>query len=246
MSYNNAAASFRIAYEINPITLNNGIAAGVPGGALSVLSLLQSLSFNGILSDGDDPGLDGYFATFMPLPSSTLIDNQIGSYPFANMAVAANAIIAQPLVCSMLMRVPVSSASGVGFSAKQAIMTALQSTLSQHNQQEGTYTVSTPTFNYTNLILLHLSDVSSGESHQTQLEYKWDFIKPLLVLQDVAGAQNAMMSALSSGGVTQGNLSGVSTVLGNPSTASSSALSPASQSSPASGVPADYSVVGGF
>jgi len=234
MAYPAGAAAYRMAFEISPISLSGGIAQGIPGGMLPIMSVLQSPNFSSILSGGD-LGLDDAFAYFHPLPGGSLIKNQIGSYPFANMSVAANCIIAEPLTCSLLMRCPVRDQGG--YATKLAIMTSLKNTLDQHNRQGGTYNVATPFFFYTDLILLDISDVSGGESMQAQTEWKWDFVKPLITQSAASGAQNAMMSKLSSGVATDGALSGNSVVLGNPQTATSSGVLPSSAATPSAGVP---------
>src|SRR5450631_2102587 len=186
-NYSAGQAAYKLAYEISPITLTGGIASNILGGALSIISIVQSSNFSGILSGGNNLDLDDFFGNFIALPGSSLIDNQIGNYPFANMAIAANAIIAQPLVCSLLMRCPVRDADGYG--QKLAIMTSLQNTLAAHNRSGGTYTVATPSFYYTNCILVGIHDVTGGETLQVQMAWKWDFIKPLITLQDAETVQ---------------------------------------------------------
>ena len=80
---------------------------------LPMLAISQAGSFlSGLISGGSDLDLDSFFANFYPMPGSSLIDQQIGHYPFANQTVAANAIIVQPLTVSMLMRVPVRDPGG--------------------------------------------------------------------------------------------------------------------------------------
>ena len=242
MAYSAGEAQFANSYELSPIVLTNGIAGGVPGGAMSIFSILQAMSFTGLISSSD-VGIDGSFARFYPVAGSTLVDNQIGNYPFANMAIAANAIIAQPLQVSLIMRVPASALNG-GYAGKNAIMTSLQSTLEQHNTQEGTYTVLTPSFYFNNLILLHLTDVSGGETIQSQVTWKWDFVQPLITLQGAAQAENSMMSALSSGGVTDGSNFGTSLVTGVPESAQSGVLMPSAAATAGGGIAGDTTVNG--
>ena len=40
---------------------------------------------------------------------------------------------------------------------------------------------------------------SGGESHQAQFRWQWDFQKPLITLDDAAGAQNNLMRKITSG-----------------------------------------------
>jgi len=221
------SAQYEIDYALNPIIMTGGVAGGIPGGALSIISVVQSLSFNALPSPGDYSSQNA-FAHFIPIVGSTIIDNQIGTYPFANRAIAANAIINQPLRVSLLMRVPAIEANG-GFGGKLAIMTSLQSTLAQHTINEGTFTVATPSFYFTDCILKSLTDVSSGESLQTQYEWRWDFEQPLISLQGAAVVQNNLMSLLSSGGPTNGDTN----VTGDPTSAAGSIQVPGTNSNAA-------------
>ena len=138
---------------------------------------------------------------------------------------AANAVVAQPLVVSMLMRVPCRLAGD--YAIKTSIMTALQNTLASHTQSGGLFNVATPSFFYPNVLLTRLHDVSGGDSKQAQIEYQWDFVKPLVTLDDALGAENAMMSNLSSGGQTDGATSGVDSSIGNPTSTAGPEVSPA-------------------
>lgn len=222
MTLSDGASVYRLSYEVAPITLVGGVASGVPGGGMNLLSVLDNLALGGLTGDGD---LGVPFAEFMPLPGGTLVENQYGTYPFANNTVAANARVKQPLAVSMLMRVPVRTPGG--FDTKTQVMTALQNTLEQHVEGGGFFAVATPSFLYVNMLLLKLHDVSSGATLQTQVEYQWDFFAPLITREDAEGAQNAMMSLLSSGGATDGALSGVAPTIGAGGTGATPAVSPA-------------------
>lgn len=232
MAYSAGQAAFKAAFEISPITLTNGIAGSIPGGMLPLMALIQSISYTSILGGGN-VNLDNTFANFYPLPGSTMIENELGKYPFANMAIAANAVVKQPITVSMLMRTPVRDPGG--YALKLAIMTSLQNTLDRHTSNGGTFMVATPSFFYTDVILTHLQDVSGGEGKQAQTDWKWDFVKPLITLQQAQATQNAMMNAMSSGVPTSGELSGVSAV--NSASAASSAVLPVSAASPSAGLP---------
>ena len=228
MPYSAGSSQFKLSYEINPIVLTGGIASGIPGGALTVLSLLQALSF-GALTGTSDVGLDDTFANFYPLAGGTLIENQVGNYPFANMTVAANAMIAQPLAISLMMRIPVRDSGG--YDTKTTVMTSLQNAIKQHCQAGGTFGVATPTFYYDNTLLIKLHDVSGGEILQAQYQYQWDFLKPLVTLDDAAAVQSASMALLSSGGATDGALSGITPTIGQGVTTATPVISPASAGS---------------
>jgi hypothetical protein len=204
---------------------------------LPLLSISQASSFSGLISGGQNVNLDDFFANFFPLPGATLIQQQIGMYPFANQTVAANAIIVQPLQVSMLMRVPVRDRGGYGL--KLAQMTAIQSTLHQHNISGGTYTVATPSFFYTNCVMLDMTCVDSGETLQAQTSWKLDFLKPLISLEDASTAQgqlNNMMSQLSSGVQTRGANFGLLPTVGLPPSLATANIAQTAQTSASAGV----------
>jgi hypothetical protein len=167
-------SQYRIQYEISPIALTGGIASNVPGGLLTIMALTQPSS---LTNPGSDFDLDNAFAYFYPIPGSSLIETQIGQYPFQNTTVAANAILNEPLTCDLIMRCPCRDAGD--YVTKKSIMTALQSTLAQHIAQEGLFSVSTPSFTWANCLLKSLVDVSGGESLQAQITWKWSFTQPL-------------------------------------------------------------------
>ena len=206
---------FKNSFELCPIFLSGGIAQGVYGGLLPITSILVNpgLPFTaGLL----DPLLDRKFAHFEPLPGSTLIDNKIGEYPFANQAVAGNAIIQQPLTISLLMNAPAQTAGS--YPSKLVAFQALQATLTQHTNLGGTYTVATPAFIWNNAILLRLSDVSSAETKQRQYAWQWDFRQPLLSLAAASQALSNTMQKISSGLPTNGQPTGAPVTVGNVST----------------------------
>lgn len=209
MAYGAGQSAFKNAFEIAPIALIGGSAGGVPGGMLNVFSLLQSLS----LDASSDADLDSTFANFKPLPGGTLIENAYGTYPFANTNVAANARMKQPNTVSMLMMCPARGRGDYG--TKAQTLGALQNTLEQHTSTGGYFSVATPALFYPVALLLKVADVSSGESAQAQYEWQWDFFCPLVTLGQAQGTQNAMMSLLSSGGATDGALSGVTPTIGS-------------------------------
>lgn len=214
MAYSAGQAAFKLAFEISPITLTGGMALNIPGGMLPLLAISQAGSYTGLISGGRDIELDNFFANFYPLPGSSLIEQQIGHYPFANQTVAANAIIVQPLTVSMLMRVPVRDPGG--YATKLANMTSIQATLHQHNITGGTYTIATPSYFYTNCVMLGMHDVSSGDTLQAQTVWRLDFEQPLISLEDAAATQNTMMKQLTGGVQTQGGNFGLGPTVGVP------------------------------
>ena len=83
--------------------------------------------------------------------------------------------------------------------AKRGIMTSLRTSLAQHTISGGTYNVSTPSFIYTNCVLLDLVDISGGESKQVQTQWQWNFEQPLLTIEQAQTAQNNLMSRVTGG-----------------------------------------------
>ena len=214
--------------QISPIYLTGGIAANVSGGTVALLNYTQGNAFNGLTSGAGQVSLDDYFAYFEPVTGATLISNAIGAYPFANQATAANAIITQPLAISMMMICPAKN-----WSQKQATIMALQQTLAQHNNAGGTYSVQTPSFLWTDLIMTGMHDASGGETRQPQYRWQLDFAKPLITLAEAQQAQNSLMGKISSGTQVSASATGeVSTssaenVVGNPAAGAAATVVPA-------------------
>lgn len=193
-----ALSAYELAYQISPILLQGGIfPVGLPVPIIAIYGQ-KSLTLSVINSVFDLSSATEFFATYLPLPGSTLISNQIGMYPFANRQVAANAVIQQPLTLSMLMIAPVNQPGG--YLTKQALFTSLQGALQQHNASGGTYTVNTPAFPYTNLLMTGMTDVTSGQGNQKQIEYQLDFVQPLLTLSAAASAESSLISLITGGG----------------------------------------------
>ena len=215
MAISPGAAGFRLQYGISPIVMTGGIASSIPGGILPVLSISNAISFiGGVLGFDETPvGIDDFFAYFQPLPGGTLIDQQIGMYPFANQTIAANATIQQPLTISMLMICP--AGAGGGYATKAATIQSIQNTFNQHNTSGGLYTILTPSFPYTDCIMTAMTDVSSGQTKQVQNAFKIDFLQPLVSLAAAAQAQNALMSQIGAGVPTPGAQTGLTQAAGN-------------------------------
>jgi hypothetical protein len=215
MSIGAGQAAWKLAYQISPIILNNGIAQNVPGGMLPIISITEALNFTvGILSGGENIELDDFFANYQPIPGGTLIDQDIGEYPFANQSVAANAVIAKPLKIPMLMICPVRES--LGYFTKTATMLAFQQALQQHNQSGGTYTIVTPSAFYANCVMRGMTDVTAGDSKQVQWMWRLDFEQPLLTLAQAQQAENSMMNKITNGTQTDGSLSGLQPTVGSP------------------------------
>lgn len=203
--------SWKMQYEISPIILTGGIATQ-QGGGVPIVSLTDPGLFNGG-TDSISPELDGYFAHYRLMTGGKLLSQQIAMYPFANQAIAANAVITQPLPISMAMICPAGNAQT--YQQKSAIIQALRATLAQHNNLGGTYSVLTPAFPYTDCIFMDMTDIT-GQDNQAQVVWKLDFLQPLVSIASATQAMNNLMTQLQnqtptssspswSGGLTTGN-----------------------------------------
>ena len=181
---------FKAAYEISPIILQNGLAQFMPGSVLPITLLTEII---------DIPGLQNkeFFAHYKPLPGSTLEEWAVAEYPFANLQMAANAVIQMPLKISLLMVCPAQN--GGGYPLKQAIMTAFKTALDSHILAGGSFTVITPAYTYTNCLLTNLRDISSPSDKQVQLMYQWDFVQPLITQSGAQQVLGNLMNKFSNG-----------------------------------------------
>lgn len=225
---------FRLYYVISPIILTGGIAANMPGGALPIVNLTQANNYDPLTGFAGNLALDDYFAHYQPLPGSTLIDQDIGLYPFANQQTAANAVITKPLSISLMMICPAKGTGG--YATKLPILSALQQTLAQHNISGGTYIIATPGYAYTDCVMLAMRDVTGADTKQTQILYQMDFIQPLVTQAAAAAAQNTLLSKISSGTMlTSPSWSGPQAATGAPASGLAPSLIPSAQPSPVTG-----------
>ena len=203
---------FKLAFEISPIILTGGIAR-LSGNYLPIVAITEVSNFTLGLLQGTNPvNLDNFFAHFKPISGSTLIDNEVGDYPFANQSVAANAIIARPKKVSMLMQCPANRAGG--YTSKLATFLTLKEVLDSHNQSGGTYIVVTPAYIYTDCIMTTMIDVSGGETKQAQYAYQFDFVKPLITLNQTQEVLNTLMQKLNNGLPTITEISSIANTIG--------------------------------
>ena len=222
--------AFKLSYEISPIILTggSGIAGLIPGGLVPIVAITEAANFtSGLLGGGGDKKLDDFFAHFYPMSGGSLIDYTAATYTFANQQTAANAVIANGTRLTMRMTCP---ARGIGgWAVKLATMTALVATLKDHINGGGTFSVATPSFVYTDGLLLTMRDISSPASHQPQSEWALDFFFPLLTEAQAIQAQNTEMSKITSGVQTDGATSGFAPTIGSvPSIAGPSIIPAAS------------------
>lgn len=217
MSFTNIISSagrevFDLAYRCSPIFLTKGIASEVIGGVMPIMVLTESLGFANSLLTGDvSLSTDDFFGHFTPLPGGSLINNSVGMYPFANQTVAANALINEPLTLSMLMVCPPRKEGA--YVTKMATISALQAALYKHNAMGGLYTIATPGYIYTDMIMTGMRDATSNPEINPQSAFQFDFMRPLTQQSEAQQKKSTLMNKLSSGSKT--DLSWNSTGSGN-------------------------------
>lgn len=218
-----ARTVYDLAFQISPIILVGGIASNVPGGLLPIIALGgQALAaLQGAVSGGINT--NAFFAHYVPIPGSTLINQAVATYPFANQATAANATIQQPLTISLRMIAPVKDSAG--YLTKLAVWSSLQSSLQAHNAAGGRYHVSTPWNLYTDCLLQTITDTTGGEGRQQQIMAQWDFFQPLVTQAQATSTLNSLMSKLSSGATVSAPTAAGTSFWSNPLTAIGSAAS---------------------
>lgn len=188
---NAARNAYDLAYQTSPIILSGGVFASAIGGMAPVLTVLGSL-INDVTGSDTAPTVK-----FVPVPGSTVISNTAATYPFANKFVAGNAVIRNPKNVSLLMIAPVNSTGG--YLLKQALFMALQSTFESHTAAGGTFHVLTPSYPYFDCIMTGMTDVTTGEGYQQQIQWQIDFIQPLVTQQQAQTAFNGLLSQVSGG-----------------------------------------------
>ena len=217
---------WKLAFQISPIILQNGIASYIPGGLLPILALTESGAALSLISPfvgGSVPAnLDDFFAQFSPTPGATLIEFDVAHYPFANLTIAANAVIMQPLRVGITMHVPVREAGG--YVSKFTTFLALQAALQNHALLGGTYNVLTPTYLYTNCLLTTLTDASGGDSRQAQNAWQFEFEQHLVTQSAADQAQSYLMQ----------NITNATPISGQPAT-SGPGLAPSPSNAPGVG-----------
>ncbi|EAY7434170.1 hypothetical protein FR086_11045 [Salmonella enterica] len=184
---------YKLGFEISPVILCDGVAQSIPGGMLPIVALTQSASYVSGLMGGaiELTDLDKYFCHWRAAPGGTMVDYDIGHYPFANQAVAANALLSQPLRIPMLMDAPVNENTGA--MTKLITLSSLQAVLQAHASLGGTFIVATPGIIYSNCILRTVRDVTGSNDALPQRQWLWDFEQPLL---SETGAEQAINSYL--------------------------------------------------
>lgn len=207
---------YRLGFEISPVILCDGVAQAIPGGMLPIVAITQSASFvSGILSGGIDLiDLDRYFCHWRAAPGGTMINDDIGRYPFANQTVAANAMLAQPLNQTLIMTAPMNVNTGA--MTKLATLSALQSVLQAHRNLGGTYTLATPASIMTGCVLRSVRDITPTGQATPQEIWQWDFEQPLVTDTAAQSAINSFLSKIDGGDkVTSSAWTNTTAALGN-------------------------------
>lgn len=201
MALNFFGQAWRLAFEVSPILLVDGIAADIPGGTLPIAVFTEGLN---ILDGALHGELADNSTRFMPMPGTTLIQQDVGTYPFYNQATAANAVVQKPNKVIMQMIRPASTSSG--YANKTMTFMALKLALDKHNQSGGSYTVLTPSFIYTGCLLRSMVDNAGFSPQNKQAQYSWsfEFEQPLLTISQLDAAMGNLMSKFSSGAKTDG------------------------------------------
>jgi hypothetical protein len=206
---NAARTAYDLAYQVSPIIFAGGSFASALGGMVPVLTVLGSL-INDVTGSDTAPTVK-----FVPIPGATVVNNTAATYPFANRNVAGNAVIRNPKNVSLLMIAPVNSVGG--YLLKQATFMALQSTFESHTAAGGTFHVMTPSYPFFDCIMTGMTDVTSGEGYQQQIQWQIDFIQPLITQQSAQTAFNGMLSMISGGQqLTTSSWSEAASVAGTP------------------------------
>ena len=169
--------SFQQTFELAPIIFNQGFAVNYPGSTLTIVDLIETAGVGGL-------AYSDYFAHFKVLPGGTLIDYQFAEYPFASLEVAANAVVQQPLKVSMLMICPAQTSATNNYNSKLSTLTLLSGRIQDHIQAGGYFTVYTPAYVYTDVLLRSIRDVTPAGDKQVQAVWQWDFEQPLIAVQD--------------------------------------------------------------
>ena len=188
---NAARFAYDLAYQSSPIILAGGSFASALGGMVPIFTVLGSL-LNDVTGSDTAPTVK-----FVPIPGGTAISNTAATYPFANRYVAGNAVIRNPKYISLLMIAPVNSTGG--YLLKQALFMAMQSTFEAHTAAGGTYHVMTRSYPYFDCIMTGMTDVTTGEGYQQQIQWQIDFVQPLLTQQEATTAYNGLMSMINGG-----------------------------------------------
>lgn len=192
----------KLGYEISPILLTGGVAEKLKGTVPILLYTQAVATMNGLIAGGlhghlNIPDLDNMWCTWNQLGNSTLVDNDVATYPFANQTLAANAVVTQPLTVSMQMRCPPRGPGAMV--TKLATLQALSAVLNKHVTMGGTFVVITPGQIYTDMILKKMTDTSPQPDKQPSSQFRLDFVRPLTQIDATVQKSATLISKLSGG-----------------------------------------------
>ena len=229
-----ALADYQTANQISPIVLVAGVAGT---GMLALSAILSANAFSSVVQGNTTPAND-FFGQFCVMPGHSLIKNEIAKYPLANMSVASNAVITDPLSVSVEMLVPANGT--ITLANKMSLITALKKTLDSHTAQGGYYNVATPSYIYQGCLLLELVDATEmTDGAQPQVRWIWEFEQPLVTAAAAQAAQNQAMAKISNQTANAGDPPGsqpVTTGISDPSSNISQNIVPANAAAPAANV----------
>ncbi|QHJ80854.1 MAG: hypothetical protein [Bacteriophage sp.] len=195
---------YGLAFEKSPIFLTGGIAE-LMGGVLPIIAISEGMS---VLSNAITGNIEGItngqgFLNFKPIAGGTVIQNVIATTPFYNQTTAANSLISEANVISLICMCPIGQSTHALM--KTAKFSNLINALNYHNNNGGLYTVLTPSYIYRDCILLRVSDVNStiDGSSQFQSVWRFDFIQSLVSNAKSKVVLNNFMNKATSGNLTK-------------------------------------------
>lgn len=206
MALNYIGKAFKLAFEISPILLVDGIASDIPGGVMPIAVLTEGLSIaNGLLHGEIGKGPT---SAFTPMAGTTLVQQDVGTMCFYNLLTAANSVVRKPNRVNMQMMRPASTQDG-GYVTKGMTFTALKLALDMHNAQGGSYIVMTPSFIYTGCLLRSVVDTSGFSEQNKQVQHTWqfEFEQPLLKITQLDAALGHVMKKFQEGVPSENGLS---------------------------------------
>ncbi|EAB9082636.1 hypothetical protein AAP82_004263 [Salmonella enterica subsp. enterica] len=206
MSLNYFGQAFKLAFEVSPILLVDGIASDIPGGVMPIAVLTEGLSIVNGLLHGEIRTRS--MVAFTPMAGTTLIQQEISNLNFYNQVTAANATIRKPNRVVMQMIRPASTEDG-GYATKGMTFTALKMALDMHNQYGGCYTVMTPSFIYTRCLMRSFVDTSGFSEQNKQVQHTWqlEFEQPLSSVEQTVTTLASVLDKFDKGIPEDGPLS---------------------------------------
>ncbi|MWO33640.1 hypothetical protein GQN26_22885 [Escherichia coli] len=206
MSLNYFGQAFKLAFEVSPILLVDGIASKIPGGVMPIAVLTEGLSIANGLLHGEIRTRS--MAAFTPMAGTTLVQQDICNLNLYNQVTAANATVRKPNRVVMQMIRPASTEDG-GYTTKGMTFTALKMALDMHNQYGGCYTVLTPSFIYTRCLMRSFIDTSGFSEQNKQVQHTWqiEFEQPLSSVEQTVKTLASVLDKFDKGMPSDGALS---------------------------------------